>query len=145
MDALKNHSVDELAKAAWDGDEGQVSSMLAFPEGKELINVPNARGMPAQLTHTTGQTAVFCASRQGKIGTLLLLLKVPNVDPSVPVTTHGGTALHGTVFFAMYLISLAASFYGHAEAVALLLARGANAEHRNNNGATARQEVTDSF
>jgi hypothetical protein len=41
-----------------------------------------------------GQSALFCAARQGNIQILEQLLNLPNIDLNVQVSEHGGTPLH---------------------------------------------------
>lgn len=54
--------------------------------------MPNARG----------QTALYCACRQGCAEIVLELLLVPGIDVNVQVPEHGGTPLHGTFFTILH-------------------------------------------
>lgn len=49
------------------------------------VNEPNSRG----------QSALYCASRQGCSDIVLELLMVPGIDVNISVPEHGGTPLHG--------------------------------------------------
>eukprot|EP01127_Copromyxa_protea_P019697 TRINITY_DN644_c0_g1_i9.p1 TRINITY_DN644_c0_g1~~TRINITY_DN644_c0_g1_i9.p1 ORF type:complete len:1380 (-),score=371.30 TRINITY_DN644_c0_g1_i9:163-4302(-) len=116
---MADPSIDEVAGAAWNGERAKLASRLTNPSVVKLINTPSSRG----------QTALYCAARQGHVGCLLELLKLPSIKVTVHVAEHGGTPLH------------AAGFNQHAECVALLLARGADPNAKNNVGLTARQDA----
>lgn len=53
-----------------------------------FVNRPNKRG----------QTALYCASRQGYKDIIVELLNLVGINVNVQVQEHGGTALHGTVY-----------------------------------------------
>lgn len=61
----------------------QSTELTVFQQGD--VNMPNSRG----------QTALYCACRQGYVEIVLELLKAPNINVNVQVTEHGGTPLHG--------------------------------------------------
>eukprot|EP01127_Copromyxa_protea_P012211 TRINITY_DN3157_c0_g2_i2.p1 TRINITY_DN3157_c0_g2~~TRINITY_DN3157_c0_g2_i2.p1 ORF type:complete len:1021 (+),score=177.01 TRINITY_DN3157_c0_g2_i2:24-3065(+) len=105
----------DLVAAAWHGDLESVRKLLS----PENVNKPNARG----------QSALFCACRQGHSNVVLEILNFPGVNIDYQVPEHGGTALHAAVFVA------------HQEIIALLLAKGVNEEVANKVGITARQEA----
>jgi len=106
-----------LCQAAWNNDLKTVKSIINLSD--TFINAQNAKG----------QTALYCAAREGHYEIVDFLTKVPVVDLDAQVAEHGGTALHG------------AGFYQHASIVALLLARGANPGVKNKAGATPKQDA----
>lgn len=83
------------------------------------MNVPNDRG----------QTALYCAARQGHSNIVLELLNIDTIHADVQVEEHGGTPLH------------AASFAKHSEIVALLLAKGASSAIINKTFCTPKQDA----
>jgi len=110
---------DNLCSACWAGQFGMVQTMLESPLIAHVANVPNARG----------QTALYCAARQGKLEVIIELLNSGLCDINIQVGDHKGTALH------------AASFGGHPEAVAILLWAGSDESLKNAQGLLARQEA----
>lgn len=47
------------------------------------------------MPNSRGQTALYCACRQGFPEIVLELLKAPSINVNVQVVEHGGTPLHG--------------------------------------------------
>jgi hypothetical protein len=93
-------------------------------------------------TNHKGQSALYCAARQGATEVIHeLLVKCPNIDVNVQVAEHGGTPLHGVYQKKVTLTRLAASFAQAGEVVALLLSQGADINQKNKQNMTARQEV----
>lgn len=63
-------------------------SFLSYKTQQGDVNMPNSRG----------QTALYCASRQGYGEIVLELLLAPGIDVNVQVPEHGGTPFHGSSF-----------------------------------------------
>jgi len=76
-----------------------------------------------------GQTALYCAARQGHADTVMELLQFDQIDVDKPCPEHGGTPLH------------ASGFNGYEEVTAMLLYRGANQFALNKAGVSARAEA----
>jgi len=106
---------DKLCSAAWTNDVATVKQLLT----SDNLNARSSRG----------QSALYCAARQGSAAVVLYLLNYGGIDIDQQVPEHGGTALH------------AASFAEHTQIVALLLSKGANSGLANLKGLTARQEA----
>lgn len=111
--------VSELTNAIWDGEMEHSKILLQNPHMKRLINVPNDRG----------QTALFCAARQGHADLVLALFAVPGLDINAQSVDHGSTPLH------------AASYNCFENIVAILIYRGANINVKNKMGLTAKAEA----
>lgn len=45
-----------------------------------------------------GQSALYCASRNGQTGIMALLFAKPGLNLDIQVSSHGGTPLHGIIF-----------------------------------------------
>jgi hypothetical protein len=80
--------VAELTNRIWDHEVEVTKVLLQNPHMKRLINLPNDRG----------QTALFCAARQGFAEIVLALFAVPGLDINAQSVEHGSTPLHGTIF-----------------------------------------------
>eukprot|EP01127_Copromyxa_protea_P005655 TRINITY_DN1551_c0_g2_i1.p1 TRINITY_DN1551_c0_g2~~TRINITY_DN1551_c0_g2_i1.p1 ORF type:complete len:537 (-),score=105.19 TRINITY_DN1551_c0_g2_i1:268-1752(-) len=115
----QNQFVEDFTACAWRGDVNEFREMLT--QNVLLVNHANARG----------QTALYCAARQGhtKIVQLLLNTCQQQINPNVQVPEHGGTPLHG------------AGYNQHSDIVAMLLKFGADFNIKNNIGLTAHQEA----
>eukprot|EP01128_Nolandella_sp_AFSM9_P004858 TRINITY_DN2273_c0_g1_i1.p1 TRINITY_DN2273_c0_g1~~TRINITY_DN2273_c0_g1_i1.p1 ORF type:complete len:1435 (-),score=330.68 TRINITY_DN2273_c0_g1_i1:160-4464(-) len=109
---------EELCGYAWVGDYKGVSRLLkAQPT---IVSMRNMRG----------QTALYCASRQGQLRVAYRLLKEPDVEINTSQEkVNGSTPLH------------AAAYEGHLKLCALLLSRGADPTVKNRQGGTARDEA----
>lgn len=60
--------------------------MLQTPEVRTKLDLYSAK---------SGQSALFCAARQGATEVVAELLKWPNIQVNNQVPSHGGTPLHG--------------------------------------------------
>jgi len=112
---------EKLCAAAFRGDLPMVNDLIHTVDSKDKNGV-NSRG----------QTAIYCAARQGHEEIVKLLLD-EGVDANKQ-DNHGSTPLH------------AASFWEHVNVVSLLLSSGCNTEIKNhaageNKGLTAFQEA----
>lgn len=77
---------NEIATAAWSGNVNKVKDLLS--KGA-IVNAPNSRG----------QTALYCACRQGHHEVVLELLKEKGIRVNGQVPEHGSTPLHGMPFW----------------------------------------------
>jgi len=111
--------LENFCSAAWDGNVDLVKQGLQHPQIGGIINLGNSRG----------QSALYCAARNGHVGVVAELAMFDGIDLNFQVQEHGGTPLH------------AASFNQRVEVVAALLIRGANADLPNNTGLSARSEA----
>jgi hypothetical protein len=89
-----------------------------------------------------GQCPLYCAARQGHVSILLVLLDFPGIDLNKPSIPHKSTPLHSLYYlFLVTNIALVAGYSGHADIVALLLAKGANHKLLNHQGLAPRAEA----
>lgn len=111
--------VDELANYAWNNQLEEFKALLPKLVEQKIINGLNCNG----------QSALYCAARNGHSKILIELLNQPSgtVDVNVKAVPHGGTPLH------------AAGTNGKIDAIALLLACGADKEITN----SAKQNATE--
>jgi len=107
---------DKLASAAWDNKIKVVESLLREPGAN--VNQVNDRG----------QTALYCAARQGHGGVVTTLLKQATINVDVQVPGHEDTPLIAGA--------------PHGEITAMLLARGASLEIKNKRGLTGQRAMT---
>lgn len=127
--------INKFTSAAWEGDIAMINALLReYDQG--LVNEINKRG----------QTALYCAARQGQEDVVKILMKCRATQINMKMPGHGGTALHGTcfiIFFFPFSLTyyLAACYGGHAYVVSYLLYWGANINIENISGLTARQEA----
>jgi hypothetical protein len=99
MEPLVSPLVEEFCTAAYLGDIEKIRQILS--KGDIDINSKNLRG----------QTALYCAARQGKEEIIKILLNERGIDVNVQ-EAHGSTALH------------AASFVPHPNVLSILLSYG---------------------
>lgn len=87
--------------------------------------------------------AILILVRQGHVPVLVALLNCPHINVNLQVESHGGTALHGKPIglITSTNIFLAAGYNKKAEAVALLLASGADEKIKNTSGISGYQEA----
>lgn len=109
---------------------GSIWNLKPIQEIQELINSPNFPLECINQPNQRGQAALYCAARQGYFDAIVLLLSLKGIDIDYRVQAHGGTSLH------------AASFGGHLNCVALLLAKGADATIVNATHILAKNEAT---
>eukprot|EP01127_Copromyxa_protea_P015976 TRINITY_DN4681_c1_g3_i1.p1 TRINITY_DN4681_c1_g3~~TRINITY_DN4681_c1_g3_i1.p1 ORF type:complete len:879 (+),score=136.53 TRINITY_DN4681_c1_g3_i1:23-2638(+) len=108
--------VELMCAYAWEGKIDVLKDLLAI-HPKE-VNSPNQRG----------QTPLYCASRQGHLD-IVVVLVLGGADPNFQVPDHGGTCLH------------AAAFGDFPSVVAALLLSGANPDIQNWMQVSAREEA----
>lgn len=131
-----------LCPAAWGGMVEEVVELLPqiTPFG---VNKLNKKGNNrSELSKQIGQTALYCAARQGHILILIELLNFVGIEIDKFTADHE-TPLHGmNSWRVIRFMILAAGFQGHEEATALLLFRGANSSLVNVKGVSARCAAT---
>lgn len=114
-----NTNCDRICSESWKGDVTAVKALLGHPLAPFFVNLPNDRG----------QTALYCAARQGHVEVMLALLNCGFCNVNLQVGDHKSTSLH------------AAGFGGHAECLALLLCSGGDETITNKQGFNAKQEA----
>eukprot|EP01127_Copromyxa_protea_P010368 TRINITY_DN2523_c0_g3_i1.p1 TRINITY_DN2523_c0_g3~~TRINITY_DN2523_c0_g3_i1.p1 ORF type:complete len:958 (-),score=203.98 TRINITY_DN2523_c0_g3_i1:27-2900(-) len=103
------YTVDDLCSAAWNGgDIEKFQEILSFLSVDE-INKTNSRG----------QTALYCAARQGYVDYVVALLNVPGIDLNKGEVSKKSTPLH------------VAGWEQHVLIVAMLLWMGADSDIKN--------------
>lgn len=110
--------VDQFVEHAWDNQESELRKLIPQIKEQKLLNALNIRG----------QSALYSAARNGHSKIIIELLNTHGIDINVTSTPHSGTPLH------------AAGSNGRVEAVAILLAGGANASLSNTSGLKARDD-----
>lgn len=110
---------NDLCMACWNND---LTAFTVLTRDDDLPNFINR-------FNTRGQTALYCASRQGHVGLVTELLCIPCLDLDVQMEGHLGTALH------------AASFGGHTEICAMLIYADASTTITNQHGMTYKGEA----
>lgn len=110
---------DSLCNASWNNDMEKALSLLQGHEAPYIINHYNERG----------QTALYCACRQGHVELVRHMLSISAIDLDLQMQGHMGTALH------------AASFFCYVDICAMLLYAGANASIRNSKGLVCVEEA----
>jgi len=121
MEPVVSPLAEELCTAAYLGDIEKIKQILS--KGEVDINSKNIRG----------QTAIYCAARQGKENVIKILLNERGIDVNVQ-EAHGSTPLH------------AASFAPHPNVLSILLSYGCDMNITNNTlghkgGLTAHAEA----
>lgn len=118
----QNFSVlaEKLCSAAWNDLITEVENFAEDIKIGSYVNRPNSRG----------QSALYCAARQGHYAVVKALLGCPHINIDLQIEPHLGTALHG------------AAFAGKADVVLLLVSKGASLTIKNKIGLTAQQEAT---
>lgn len=109
----------ELCNASWNNDLSATRTLLQDCDVDFFINNFNGRG----------QTALYCAARQGHTAIVAELVAIHSLNPDVQMVGHLGSALH------------ASCFYSHIEICALLLYNGASYTLKNSQGLTCLQEA----
>eukprot|EP01125_Pyxidicula_operculata_P005283 TRINITY_DN1900_c0_g1_i2.p1 TRINITY_DN1900_c0_g1~~TRINITY_DN1900_c0_g1_i2.p1 ORF type:complete len:1019 (-),score=200.05 TRINITY_DN1900_c0_g1_i2:680-3736(-) len=106
--SLQEYSTEDLCTAAYEGNLENVEMLITSMPHSLIIS-----------TNTRGQTALYCAAREGHEDVVRRLLEIPGM-PVNNQESHGSTALH------------AASYGGHANVVSLLLSFGCDVNIKNN-------------
>lgn len=139
-----NDLLEQLCGAAFRGELPQVKKSLEHLDIRTFVNAPNSRGKTTIFfspINFSGQTALYCAARNGHVPVVLELLNFAGIDPSIQVPEHGATPGHGG--WALFILTefLAAAFGPHPEVLALLIAHGVDMSIRNKHDLTPRQEA----
>lgn len=119
LPSVLNALCQDLCTACWNNDLNATRLLLQDVDIQFFINSPNARG----------QTALYCACRQGHVPIVAELITVPSLDLDAQMVGHMGTALH------------AACFYSHIEICASLMYAGANVTLKNSQGLVCKEEA----
>lgn len=89
---------DQLAGAAWTRNLAKLKELIPVrPILRSVRSLTPSKQGDVNMPNSRGQTALYCASRQGFAEIVLELLKVPTINVNVQVPEHGGTPLHGTL------------------------------------------------
>lgn len=91
--------VEQLCTLAWNGDVEKAKPLLE-EMSSEKVNIPNSRGkwfleISHLSAHPAGQSALYCAARNGKDEIIELLSSKKGLNVNIQVASHGGTPLHG--------------------------------------------------
>lgn len=92
--------INKFSTAAWEGDVAMLNVLLKEYD-KSIVNEINKRG----------QTALYCAARQGQEEVVKILMKCPTIQMNVKMPGHGGTALHGMPLYSIIFFSITHSHH----------------------------------
>lgn len=91
--------LERLCSCAWEGKLAEVLKLMQMPALCNIINKHNARGVISLrwiLSFLSlGQTALYCAARNGHNTIVLAFVNFAGMDMNVKAKDHEGTALHG--------------------------------------------------
>lgn len=97
-------TIEKLCNSAWNGKTEDVKAILTRCTKVE-VNGLNLRGTPRShigSPNSEGQSALYCAARQGHAEIVIELLNFDGVDVDVIASGHGGTPLHGKIILKIY-------------------------------------------